>query len=121
MAYSKHPRINKSFQDKYNISISFALHAGRAIECAIGSEFKVDALYLSSESQVTLKLDQLAEEYDRQIILSGDLYNMISDKAKKFTRRIDCVSMEESRGNKKVSHYSILFNTPYTFIGHLLC
>ena len=52
MAYSKHPRINKSFQDKYNISISFALHMGRSIECAIGSEFKVDALYLSAETLV---------------------------------------------------------------------
>jgi len=50
MAYSKHPRINKSFQDKYTISISFALHVGRAIECAIGSEFKVDALFLSAET-----------------------------------------------------------------------
>ena len=65
MAYSKHPRINKSFQDKYTISISFALHVGRAIECAIGSEFKVDALFLSAETQVALRLDQLCDEYDR--------------------------------------------------------
>jgi len=47
MAYSRHPRINKTFQDRYQISISFSLHVGRAIEGAIGSEFKVDALYLS--------------------------------------------------------------------------
>ena len=104
MAYSKHPRIQKSYQTSgYQISISFALHVGRAIECAIGSEFKVDALYLSAETQVALRLDQLCDEYDRQIILSGDLVQLLSEKAKQFTRRIDCVQMEESRGMKKVS------------------
>ena len=50
MAYSRHPRIQKTFQDKYVISMSFALHVGRAIEGAIGSEFKVDALYLSADT-----------------------------------------------------------------------
>jgi hypothetical protein len=65
MAYSKHPRIVKSFQDRYSINISFALHAGRAIEGAIGSEFKVDALYLSQETMVVMRLDQISDEYDR--------------------------------------------------------
>ena len=64
MAYSRHPRIMKTFQDRYNISISFSLHVGRAIEGAIGSEFKVDALYLSADTQICLKIDQLCDTYD---------------------------------------------------------
>lgn len=72
------------------------MHAGRAIEGAIGSEYKVDALYLSQETQVVMRMDSLSEEYDRQILLSGDLYTMLSEKAKAFTRRIDCVTMAES-------------------------
>lgn len=112
-AYSKHPRIMKSYQEKngYKISISFALHSGRAIECAIGSEYKVDALYLSAETQVALRLDQLCDEYDREIILSGDLHSQLSDRARKFTRKIDCVTMTESRGAKKVSFpdYDLIF------------
>ena len=54
----------KTFQDRYNISISFSLHVGRAIEGAIGSEFKVDALYLSADTQICLKIDQLCDTYD---------------------------------------------------------
>ena len=65
MAYSRHPRIQKTFQDRYQISMSFALHIGRAIEGAIGSEFKVDALYLSSDTQIALRIDQLCDTYDR--------------------------------------------------------
>ena len=32
--------------------MSFALHTGRAIEGTIGSEFKVDAVYLSTDLQI---------------------------------------------------------------------
>lgn len=101
MAYSRHPRIQKTFQDKYIISVSFALHVGRAIEGAIGSEFKVDALYLSSDTQIALRIDQLCDTYDRQILLSGDFHKMLSEKGKTFCRKIDQVCMEESKGQKK--------------------
>ena len=89
MAYSRHPRIQKTFQDRYQISMSFALHLGRAIEGAIGSEFKVDALYLSSDTQIALRIDQLCDTYDRQILLSGEFYRMISEKGRSFCRKID--------------------------------
>ena len=57
MAYSRHPKIKQFLGDKYNISISFALHVGRAIESTIGSEYKVDALYLSTDTQIALRVD----------------------------------------------------------------
>ena len=65
VAYSKHPKIVKTFQDNYRISISFSLHVGRAIEGAIGSEYKVDALYLSADTQIALRIDKLCDTYDR--------------------------------------------------------
>ncbi len=52
LAYSRHPKISHRFGDKYSIKMSFALHTGRAIEGAIGSEFKVDAVYLSTDLQI---------------------------------------------------------------------
>lgn len=100
-AYSRHPRIQKTFQDRYNISISFALHVGRAIEGAIGSEFKVDALYLSADTQIGLRIDQLCDIYDRPLLMSGDFYKMLSEKGKTFCRKIDQVCMEESKGQMK--------------------
>ena len=79
----------KTFQDKYNIRISFALHVGRAIEGAIGSEFKVDALYLSADTQIGLRIDQLCDTYDREILVSGEFFNMLSEKGKELCRKID--------------------------------
>jgi hypothetical protein len=52
-AYSRHPRIQHTFGSNYQIRISFAMHSGKAIEGSIGSEQKVDALYLSTDAQIT--------------------------------------------------------------------
>ena len=89
MAYSRHPHIIKTFADKYVIGISFALHVGKAIEGAIGSEYKVDALYLSADTEISLRIDSLCDTYDRQILMSGDFIKMASPKAKPFCRKID--------------------------------
>ena len=101
MAYSRHPQISKTFGEKYSIQISFALHVGRAIEGAIGSEFKVDALYLSADTQISLRIDALCDTYDQQILLSGDFQKMISPKGKTFCRKIDQVCMIETHGQMK--------------------
>ena len=59
-AYSKHPKIQLKFHEKYHIKISFALHTGKAVQGPIGSEFKVDAVYLSTEMQVAMRMAQEA-------------------------------------------------------------
>ncbi len=102
-AYSRHPRIQHTFGANYQIRISFAMHAGKAIEGSIGSEQKVDALYLSTDAQITQRIDELCEVYDRQILMTGELHHMLSDKAKNFTRMIDCINMNESKRIKRVS------------------
>lgn len=73
------------------------MHVGRSIEGAIGSEFKVDALYLSADNQIGLRIDQLCDTYDRQVLMSGEFVRMLSDKGKTFARKIDQVCMEESK------------------------
>ena len=74
---------------------------GRAIEGAIGSEFKVDALYLSADTQIGLRIDQLCDTYDREILCSGEFFNMLSEKGKELCRKIDQVGMDESKGSVK--------------------
>lgn len=83
------------------------MHVGRAIEGSIGSEQKVDALYLSSDTQICHRVDQLCEVYDRLILLTGDLQHMLSNQARQFTRKIDCITMNESKRIKRVSNHLI--------------
>ena len=79
---------------------------GKAIEGTIGSEFKVDALYLSADTQISLRVDKLCDTYDREIIMTGDFYRMVSQKGKSFCRKIDQVCMNETR-NEKLEIYCL--------------
>ena len=86
--------------------MSLALHTGKAIEGSIGSEQKVDALYLSADAQICARVDELCEVYGSQILLTGELYSMLSSRAKDFTREIDCITMNESKKARRVSYFN---------------
>jgi len=88
--------------------MTFALHTGRAIEGAVGSEFKVDALYLSPDTQITLRIDELCDVYDRVIMMTGDLNKILSEKAQSFTRKIDTIVLNESPTTSRVSRQRCL-------------
>lgn len=42
---------------KYKVKMGFGMHSGWAIEGAIGSEFKIDASYLSSNVNISSRLE----------------------------------------------------------------
>jgi len=63
----------------------------------------VDALYLSADTQIVLRIDQLCDTYDRQILLSGEFQRMLSPKGKTFCRKVDQICMEETKGTMRVS------------------
>jgi len=102
-AYSRHPRIMQKFGSNYQIKITFAMHAGKAVEGAIGSEQKVDALYLSADAAICARVDELCKVYNRQILLTGELYSLLSERGRDFTRKIDQVTMNESKKSERVS------------------
>jgi len=95
-AYSRHPKISHKFGEKYSIKMSFSLHTGRACEGPIGSEFKIDAIYISKEIMIGSRIDGLCDVYNREILLTKDLYMMLSERAKELTRKIETISMNES-------------------------
>jgi hypothetical protein len=69
---------------------------GSAIEGAVGSEQKVDALFLSKHSQIVQRIDELCDTYDRPLLMTADVYGVLSEKATEFCRRIDIIMMKET-------------------------
>ena len=53
--YQKHPFLTEKMPN-YSVKIGFGLHVGWAIEGAIGSDFKIDASYLSPNLNLTSRL-----------------------------------------------------------------
>lgn len=75
--------------------VTFGLHMGYTIEGAIGSDFKIDACYLSANVQIAYRIEQLCDYYDMQILLTEPLYTLMSLKARSTLRKIDVITMKE--------------------------
>lgn len=44
------------------------------------------------------RIDELAELYDRPLLITQNVYNVMSEKAAEFCRRIDLITMKEALG-----------------------
>lgn len=58
--------------------MGFGLHYGWAIEGAIGSQFKIDASYLSPNVNTAARLEGACCQYGVPILFSGDFYSILT-------------------------------------------
>ncbi|CAD8077335.1 unnamed protein product [Paramecium sonneborni] len=80
----------------YKVKMGFGLHIGWGIEGAIGSEFKIDASYLSPNVNMASRLEAATKQYGVSILISSDLFNLFSPDIKKYLRQIDMVTVKGS-------------------------
>ena len=80
----------------YSVRMGYGLHAGWAIEGAIGSTYKVDASYLSPNVNMAARLEAATKQFGTPILLSSDFVNVLSPKARARTRQIDRVTVKGS-------------------------
>ncbi|KAL4454661.1 hypothetical protein ABPG74_021866 [Tetrahymena malaccensis] len=80
----------------YRVRMGFGLHFGWAIEGAIGSSFKIDASYLSPNVNMASRLEAATKQFGTQLLISGPLRNVLSEKCQQQLRQIDCVTVKGS-------------------------
>ena len=90
--YRSHPGFLQRFRD-YRVSMGFGLHSGWAIEGATGSEFKIDASYLSPNVNTSVQLESATDLYGTEILVSQNLMNLCSREVRKECRLIDYVTI----------------------------
>jgi class 3 adenylate cyclase len=88
----------------YEVKLGFGLHMGWAIEGAIGSQFKVDASYLSPHVNLASSLEATTKIYGVPILISGALYDIFSEDVQKYCRKIDAVTIKGT--SKPISLYT---------------
>lgn len=76
--YREIPEIIERMGTGWKVKMGFGLHVGWAIEGAIGSEYKIDASYLSPNVNMASRLEAATKQYGVQILVSSDLYNIMS-------------------------------------------
>ena len=83
--------------ENFKVAIGFGLHAGWAIEGAIGTELKIDISYLSSNVNWSSRLEGLTKVYKKEILFTDTIYNLIrSSFMKSLIRKIDKVTVDGS-------------------------
>jgi len=93
--YNEHPRLKSKVPD-FRVGVGFGLHLGWAIAGAIGSDFKIDATYLSPHVSLTAQLEGATSEYGVTMIMSDALVVACGPKLRSCFRPVDNVQMSSS-------------------------
>jgi len=95
-SYRGHPALQQRLGGKCRVCVTMGLHSGWAIEGAVGSEFKIDASYLSPNVSIALQVEQATAIYTVPILVTEQVKILCCpDIAKKY-RKIDKVVIRGS-------------------------
>ena len=80
----------------FEVNMIFGMDAGWAVEGAVGSEYKIDATYLSPHVNMASRMMSACKHYGVTILLSEAVQELMSDPAKKKLRNVDRVTVKGS-------------------------
>jgi len=95
--YREHPGLLQRMGTSCRVNVTSGLHFGWAIEGAVGSEFKIDASYLSPNVSIAESIERATKIYDVSILLSESVMRMCSPGIAATLRLIDRVVIAGSR------------------------
>jgi class 3 adenylate cyclase len=91
--YREHPALLARLPN-YRVRMGFGLHYGWAIEGAIGSEFKIDASYLSPHVNMASRLEAATKQYQVLILMSEPLTQLCRPEMVRHYRTVDHVTLK---------------------------
>ncbi len=77
------------------VQLGFGLHAGKAVEGAIGSQRKLDATYLSEAVELAEYLESSTKKYGVSVLMSGKFYSLLHKTVREKCRKIDHICFTE--------------------------
>jgi len=89
--YRDHPRLQQKLGHRCRVNLCFGLHYGWAIEGAVGSEFKIDASYLSPNVSIAETIEKATDIYGVNILVAESVHRICTDEMGKNCRLIDKV------------------------------
>jgi len=78
------------------VQMGFGLHAGKAVQGAIGSERKLDATYISEAVEQAENLESSTKKYGVKMLMSGVFYSLLSKSCQNRCRKIDQIKLTEA-------------------------
>ena len=93
--YSQNKQILEKLPN-FQVKLGFGLHVGWAIEGAIGSDFKIDASYLSPNVNTASRLEAATKQFGVPLLISGNLRKICTPRTQANMRIIDIVTVKGS-------------------------
>jgi hypothetical protein len=89
----------------FSVNMFFGLDAGWAVEGAVGSEYKIDATYLSPHVNMASRMMSACKQYGVSILLSQAVQELMSNTACSKLRHLDTVTVKGSTLKQKIFTY----------------
>jgi len=76
------------------VQMGFGLHAGTAVQGAIGSQRKIDATYVSESVELAEFLESSTKKYGLKMLMSGSFHRLLKEDNRRRCRKIDQILMQ---------------------------
>jgi hypothetical protein len=93
----------------YHVDIIYGMDAGWAVEGAVGSEYKIDATYLSPHVNMASRMMSATKQYGVTILLSKAVEKLLSKNCRKKLRHLDTVYVKGSKIKQNIFTYDARF------------
>eukprot|EP00929_Paragymnodinium_shiwhaense_P002655 TRINITY_DN10295_c0_g1_i4.p1 TRINITY_DN10295_c0_g1~~TRINITY_DN10295_c0_g1_i4.p1 ORF type:complete len:1045 (+),score=162.02 TRINITY_DN10295_c0_g1_i4:117-3251(+) len=90
LGYRGHPKIN-DFVPSFQPEVQIGMHTAEVTECAIGSDHKLDALYLVNSMKLPTLIQECSKNYQAPLLLSSAMVSTLSQPMAMLCRLVDHV------------------------------
>lgn len=110
LSYRNDARLSKGNDNGFVLRMGFGLHAGWAIEGAVGSLQKVDATYLSPHVNMAARMEAATRQFGVAILITRSFFKLLSEPAQTQCRKIDVVTVKGSNVPMPIYTYDTFQN-----------
>ena len=94
----------------FKVNVIYGMDAGWAVEGAVGSEYKIDATYLSPHVNMASRMMSACKQYGVTVLLSQAVEELLSKTARNLLRHLDTVYVKGSSVPQRIYTYDARFD-----------
>jgi class 3 adenylate cyclase len=94
----------------FKVSVIYGMDAGWAVEGAVGSEYKIDATYLSPHVNMASRMMSACKQYGVTMLMSQAVEELLSRTARSKLRHLDTVYVKGSSVAQRIYTYDCRFD-----------
>eukprot|EP00590_Aulacoseira_subarctica_P009415 CAMPEP_0172422826 /NCGR_PEP_ID=MMETSP1064-20121228/8945_1 /TAXON_ID=202472 /ORGANISM="Aulacoseira subarctica , Strain CCAP 1002/5" /LENGTH=1415 /DNA_ID=CAMNT_0013163879 /DNA_START=50 /DNA_END=4294 /DNA_ORIENTATION=+ len=91
----------------FSVDMMFGMDAGWAVEGAVGSEYKIDATYLSPHVNMASRMMSASKQYGVKLLVSQAVEELLTDTARDKLRHLDTVTVKGSSVRQRIFTYDM--------------